>query len=145
MDVPLEGALALYSLTAAQVFREPVGDSKAIIAWSANTIVVAFRGTASFANVLNDIKVLFCERHVGESVLYGYVAHVCEGEVCAGADLASGSTVRIGTRAHRPGRSRTRRSEACCATSPGPWSTVGSSRPGDRRASTRASSTTFAA
>ncbi len=59
MDVPLEGALALYSLSAAQVFREPSGDSKAIIAWSSDTIVIAFRGTASFANVLNDIKVHF--------------------------------------------------------------------------------------
>ena len=28
MDVPLEGALALYNLTAATVFREPNEDSK---------------------------------------------------------------------------------------------------------------------
>ena len=57
VDVPLEGALALYGLNAAQVFREPVEDSKALIAWGPDMIVIAFRGTASFANVLNDIQV----------------------------------------------------------------------------------------
>ena len=57
LDVPLEGALALYSLNAAQVFREPVQDSKAMVAWGPDAIVITFRGTASFSNVLNDIKV----------------------------------------------------------------------------------------
>ena len=49
--------MALYGLTAAQVFREPHEDSKALVAWGPNMIVVAFRGTASLANVFNDIQV----------------------------------------------------------------------------------------
>ena len=57
MDVPLEDALGLYGLDAATVFREPVEDSKALVAWGADTIVIAFRGTASFQNMLNDIQV----------------------------------------------------------------------------------------
>ena len=57
LDVPLDGALALYGLKAAQVFREPAQDSKALVAWGSDTVVVTFRGTASFVNVLHDIKV----------------------------------------------------------------------------------------
>ena len=60
--MPLNGALALYGLSAATVFRESIEDSKVLIAWGVGdddrgTIVVAFRGTASLQNMLSDIQV----------------------------------------------------------------------------------------
>ena len=57
VDVGLGGALELFGLTAVEVFREAGQDMKVLIGWGGDTIVVAFRGTASFANVLNDIQV----------------------------------------------------------------------------------------
>ena len=57
MDVGLGSALELFGLKALKVFREPGQDTKALIGWGDDCIVVAFRGTASFANVLNDVQV----------------------------------------------------------------------------------------
>ena len=57
VDVRLGSALDLFGLEALQVFREPGQDTKVLVGWGADTVVVAFRGTASFANVLNDIQV----------------------------------------------------------------------------------------
>ena len=39
-----------------QVFREPSVDTKAVIASGLDTILVAFRGTASWANVVKDLQ-----------------------------------------------------------------------------------------
>ncbi len=33
-------------------------DTKALMAWSDDTLVLSFRGTASFTNVLSDLKVV---------------------------------------------------------------------------------------
>ena len=57
VDVGLGGALALFGLKAVEIFREPGQDMKVLVGWGGDTIVVAFRGTASFSNVLNDIQV----------------------------------------------------------------------------------------
>ena len=57
VEVRLGSALDLFGLKALQVFREAGQDTKVLVGWGADTIVVAFRGTASFANVLNDIQV----------------------------------------------------------------------------------------
>ena len=35
-------------------------DTNALVAWSQNTVVLSFRGTANMANALSDLKVRFC-------------------------------------------------------------------------------------
>ncbi len=40
-----------------QVFREPSVDTKVIVASGPDTILIAFRGTASWANVVSDLQV----------------------------------------------------------------------------------------
>ncbi|GAB4816056.1 hypothetical protein N2152v2_003102 [Parachlorella kessleri] len=54
----LETALELYSLQHFELLwqKEPT-DTKCLLAWGDGTVVVGFRGTASLANVLADIKV----------------------------------------------------------------------------------------
>lgn len=57
-------ALACHSKTAfwtpsqcnPQVFREPTVDTKVVVASGPDTILVAFRGTASWANVVKDLQ-----------------------------------------------------------------------------------------
>ena len=56
VDVGLGGALEVFGLRDVEVFREAGQDMKVLVGWGGDTIVVAFRGTASFANVLNDIQ-----------------------------------------------------------------------------------------
>jgi hypothetical protein len=55
--VTLEGAMALYNLENFELLWERKLDTKALMAWNDNTVVLSFRGTASFRNVLADIKV----------------------------------------------------------------------------------------
>lgn len=51
-------AKSFYGLTKAELFFEGVSDTKGIILWGNNTIVVAFKGTSSFENALTDINFL---------------------------------------------------------------------------------------
>ena len=60
--VTLEGAMALYNLENFELMWERKLDTKALMAWNEDTVVLSFRGTASFRNVLADIKVRH-ERH----------------------------------------------------------------------------------
>ena len=45
------------ALTNFELFWEKSLDTKMILAWSKNIVVLAFRGTASMANVVADIQV----------------------------------------------------------------------------------------
>lgn len=54
----LHTALSLYSLTDSDLFWELQQDTRCLLGWNNNTIVVAFRGTASMTNALSDIQVL---------------------------------------------------------------------------------------
>jgi hypothetical protein len=54
--VTLEGAMALYNLENFELMWERKLDTKALMAWNEDTVVLSFRGTASFRNVLADIK-----------------------------------------------------------------------------------------
>lgn len=49
--------MALYNLENFELMWERKLDTKALMAWNEDTVVLAFRGTASFRNVLADIKV----------------------------------------------------------------------------------------
>ena len=53
----LATAMALYELTDVQTFWEPQLDTKALLAWNRHRVLLAFRGTASFANAWSDLKV----------------------------------------------------------------------------------------
>ncbi|BDA51087.1 hypothetical protein COCOBI_17-3070 [Coccomyxa sp. Obi] len=53
----LETAMALYGLEHSELFWEKALDTKLLMAWNSERIVVAFRGTASLPNALADVQV----------------------------------------------------------------------------------------
>lgn len=56
-DIRLEPAMRLYGMKEFELLWERSTDTKALLAWSQGTVVLAFRGTASMANVLADLQV----------------------------------------------------------------------------------------
>ncbi|GAB4817725.1 hypothetical protein N2152v2_004771 [Parachlorella kessleri] len=52
----IDTALSLYELEHFEMFWEKTLDTKAIMGWNDSTIVIAFRGTASLANVRADVQ-----------------------------------------------------------------------------------------
>ncbi len=56
-DLKLETAMSLYGLRKFELLWERALDSKALIAWNDDTVVLAFRGTASLANLWADLQV----------------------------------------------------------------------------------------
>lgn len=57
-DIRLEPAMGLYGMKEFELLWERSTDTKALLAWSQGTVVLAFRGTASMANVLADVQVI---------------------------------------------------------------------------------------
>ena len=51
-----DACLQLYDLHNFEVLWEKAEDTKALLAWSPERIVLSFRGTASWANVLVDLR-----------------------------------------------------------------------------------------
>ena len=49
--------MQLYGLQHLRLVREPKLDTKCLVAWNEDTLVLAFRGTASRQNAISDIKV----------------------------------------------------------------------------------------
>lgn len=56
MDVSLHRALAMYGLHSVKIHCETSTDTRCLVAWSQSMIVIAFRGTASLANVKADLQ-----------------------------------------------------------------------------------------
>ena len=52
----IEDAMQLYGLTSFELLWERERDTKALMAWNEDTLVLAFRGTASLRNVIADIQ-----------------------------------------------------------------------------------------
>jgi hypothetical protein len=50
--------LSLWDLQHYEVIEEPLKDTRALLAWNNQTIVLSFRGTYSMANILTDRQVL---------------------------------------------------------------------------------------
>ena len=48
--------MELYGLTSFELLWERERDTKALVAWNDDTVVLAFRGTASLRNVIADIQ-----------------------------------------------------------------------------------------
>ena len=55
----LDTALSLYKMSQSQSFWETKQDTRCLVGWGNNTVVVAFRGTASMKNALADVQVTF--------------------------------------------------------------------------------------
>ena len=47
----------LYNLTDYELFHEGLHDTKLMVAWNEQTVLLAFRGTFSMKNVLADLRV----------------------------------------------------------------------------------------
>lgn len=54
----VDTALSLYDLHSFEMLWEESMDTKCLIGYNDDTVVIAFRGTASMANVYSDLKVL---------------------------------------------------------------------------------------
>ncbi|GMH46106.1 hypothetical protein BSKO_14070 [Bryopsis sp. KO-2023] len=54
----LETAMELYKLNNYEMFLEPSHDTKVLLAWSNDTVLLAFRGTKTVKNVVADLKLL---------------------------------------------------------------------------------------
>ena len=52
----LQTALKLYRLTHTEIIYDQRSDTKALLAWGETTLLVAFKGTSSFENVMTDLK-----------------------------------------------------------------------------------------
>ena len=50
-------AMGLYDLEHLELLRDPITNTKCLVAWGSTTCVVAFRGTANKQNAKHDAKV----------------------------------------------------------------------------------------
>ena len=57
MEATLAQGLEMYDLQNAQIYSEVATDTHCLLAWSADTILLAFRGTATKVNILADLQV----------------------------------------------------------------------------------------
>ena len=53
----LEKVMQMFDLKHSELFWEKARDTKLLMAWNNDRIVIAFRGTASMSNVLSDVQV----------------------------------------------------------------------------------------
>ena len=54
----LQTAMSMYGLTDNELFSELKRDTRCLMGWNNNTIVLAFRGTASMTNAFSDVQVM---------------------------------------------------------------------------------------
>ncbi|KAK9804602.1 hypothetical protein WJX73_006415 [Symbiochloris irregularis] len=66
----LSTALALYSIEQTCAFWEPVFDTRAVVGWRKDIIIVAFRGTRSMRNALSDLRVWQTEHAIVKEVAH---------------------------------------------------------------------------
>ena len=55
--MPKETAMQLYNLEHLELVRDPLTNTKCLVAWGQDTVLVAFRGTANKQNAIHDLKV----------------------------------------------------------------------------------------
>lgn len=53
----LHTAMSMYGLTHSELISELKRDTRCLMGWNKNTVVLAFRGTASVTNALSDLQV----------------------------------------------------------------------------------------
>ena len=59
-SLTLETALSLCHMNTSKTFYEVSQDTRCLVGWGSNSVVVAFRGTASVRNALADLQVPHC-------------------------------------------------------------------------------------
>ena len=75
-SLTLSTALSLYNMTESYYFWETEQDTRCLVGWGGNTVVVSFRGTASTRNALADVQV--CPSSVSLDVM---LLRTCVGRV----------------------------------------------------------------
>lgn len=61
----------LFGLENFELLWEKGCDTKAVIGWSQNTVVISFRGSASFSNAITDLKIWRKKHPFSQSAFYG--------------------------------------------------------------------------
>ena len=56
-DFDIKTAMDLFKLEHVKIIREPADDTKVLVGWNSDTVVLAFRGTNSFTNAKRDAQV----------------------------------------------------------------------------------------
>lgn len=52
--------MQLYNLEKLHMLRDPVTNTKCLVAWGSDTLLISFRGTANRQNATHDVKVSQC-------------------------------------------------------------------------------------
>lgn len=52
--------MQLYSLEKLHMLRDPATNTKCLVAWGSDTLLISFRGTANRQNATHDVKVSQC-------------------------------------------------------------------------------------
>ena len=55
--MPKETAMQLYNLEHLELVSDPLTNTKCLVAWGQDMVLVAFRGTANKQNAIHDLKV----------------------------------------------------------------------------------------
>jgi len=53
-------AMQLYNLEKLHMLRDPATNTKCLVAWGSDTLLISFRGTANRQNATHDVKVSQC-------------------------------------------------------------------------------------
>ncbi|DBA79451.1 TPA: hypothetical protein ACH3X2_007723 [Trebouxia sp. C0005] len=72
VDVPKETAMQLYNLEHLELVRDPLTNTKCLVAWGQDTVLVAFRGTANKQNAIHDLKAWLVPHNAEEEAKIGY-------------------------------------------------------------------------
>lgn len=72
MEVPKETAMQLYNLQHLELVRDPLTNTKCLVAWGQDTVLVAFRGTANRQNAIHDLKAWLVPHNAEEEAKIGY-------------------------------------------------------------------------
>ncbi|KAL0044911.1 hypothetical protein WJX82_001842 [Trebouxia sp. C0006] len=72
LEVPKEAAMQLYNLEHVELVRDPLTNTKCLVAWGQDTVLVAFRGTANKENAIHDLKAWLVPHNAEEEAKIGY-------------------------------------------------------------------------
>ncbi|KAL0040544.1 hypothetical protein WJX77_010258 [Trebouxia sp. C0004] len=88
MEVPKEMAMQLYNLEHLELVRDPLTNTKCLVAWGQDTVLVAFRGTANKQNAIHDLKAWLVPHNTEEEAKIGYCGFGSAAAVHSGFSLS---------------------------------------------------------
>lgn len=71
LDVPKETAMQLYNLEHLELVSDPLTNTKCLVAWGQDMVLVAFRGTANKQNAIHDLKAWLVPHNAEEGAKIG--------------------------------------------------------------------------